>query len=172
VPAALEAQPQQNPALKNYSFPFASSVGFDVDGDGTNDFTFFANSASLSGIGGNQIFILTGSTVRTYSFNSTITPTDTSLGSVSLSSMSGQTGYIGVTFTHASATYTGWVQFDFTSGFSHAVIDSAGWDATPGASIAAGAAAIPEPADVAAGMGVFALAAAWWRRRRMDSATI
>ncbi len=80
---------------------------------------------------------------------------------------SNATGYIGVSFKKNTGTHYGWIKVQTNSNASTITVLAAAYNATPGASIAAGeVAAIPEPANAAALLALGAAGLAAYRRNR------
>lgn len=82
-------------------------------------------------------------------------------GSVSAGNLS----YAGFSFVSGGNTYYGWLRMSANAG--NMTFVSAAYNNTPGATIAAGATAVPEPGTLAGlAMGAAALGGVAWRRRR------
>jgi hypothetical protein len=171
LPLAAKAQVTIS-NLSNITVAKNGLLDVDIDGDGT--FDFFINNAHETPTFGPEtdgalIFSNGGSNVDVAAFNlgdpiSTGADGNTDLG---FGAISGGTGYIGVNFVVGGTTHTGWLLFDLTASNGDVVLESAGWQATADADINAGdPAAVPEPANVATGLGLVAGLAAWLRRRR------
>ncbi len=175
LPSAAKSQVVMS-ALSNVSFVNESSVDLDIDGNGTADFKLFANSYSplynitpynLSRIFANGSYVRVFDSGETIGFGATGTyqTFDTIMGS---------TGYVGVNFERDGQLNAAWLFFDFSAGGSDPSqwkLTSAAWESTAGASITAGASAIPEPAQAAVGLGLVAGMMAWLRRRRVVPAS-
>lgn len=149
---------------------------FDIDGDGTDDFwvnnTFATPTLSPADGSNNAIYSVfangIGQTIQPFAFGETIFTNGGTSAEFGFDLFTGSSGYVGVNFERGGQTYAGWVLFDLTAGSGgDVVIESAGWQATYGADITAGAATpVPEPATTAAGLGLAAGLAAWLRRRK------
>lgn len=160
-----------------------SDFTIDINGDGSQDVQFSFNSgySYLAGLNGTTLAESSGY-IALFSQGATInslhiTASNTFISSEPYSSpFDGQTGYVGASFLVGSDSFNAWLEFDFNQDINgntrgsvyngHFV--SAAWESTPGASIEAGAtaAAIPEPAHIAAGLGLVAGIASWLRRRK------
>lgn len=149
------------------------SVGVDIDGNGANDFQLFANGtiAEISALVGGNLIFSNGMYVDVFTNGAAIAPASANNAAAEFDTLTGSTGYVGVSFQRAGQAHAGWLLFDFTGGTGNPVnggiLTSAAWQSTAGASLAAGA--IPEPAEAAAGFGLLAGLAAWFRRRRAKS---
>lgn len=161
--------------LSNVTVAYDNTFDFDIDGDGNMD--FWVNNvyaiATLNPLdGANTIFSVfsngIGETIQPLAFGDTVFVNGGTSAELGFDLLSGNTGYVGVNFQRSGQTYAGWVLFDLTAGENaDLVIKSAAWQATPGASLAAGATtAVPEPATTAAAFGLLAGLAAWLRRRK------
>ncbi|MBS0632048.1 MAG: PEP-CTERM sorting domain-containing protein [Verrucomicrobia bacterium] len=146
---------------------------FDIDGDGTDDFwvnTTFATPTLAPTDGANTVYSVfdnsVGETLQLFANGDTIFANGGTSTELGFDLFTGSTGYVGVNFQRGGQSFAGWVLFDLTAGNGDVVIDSAGWQATYGADIAAGATPVPEPATTAATAGVLAGLAVWLRRRR------
>ena len=169
LPLSAQAQATLS-SISNLTVQNGDYTGLDLDGDGTTD--FYVNNITAvfrSADVGDMMFSNAGSGVslQPFAFGSTIAAAGDTTNDLDFSLLTGETGYIGVSFENITGTHAGWLLLDLTASNGDIVIDSAGWEATAGASIAAGSpAAVPEPATAAAGLGLLAGLAAWFRRRR------
>jgi hypothetical protein len=167
LPAAAEATVVDS-TFENLTFA-NGSLAIDVDGNGTTDFSLYAN--------GVYAYLQVYNNGSLHLFDNTADLTNFAFGE-EISTLGGGTmgyfdsfvngaGYVGVTFEREGLDYAGWLHFDFTGmdTWRDGILTAGAWESVAGESIAAGATAIPEPAHVAAGFGLFAGLAAWLRRR-------
>jgi MYXO-CTERM domain-containing protein len=170
MPTTLDAQ-VVNSTFSNLTFA-NGSLSIDLDNNGQADFSLFANAglASLNAFNNGSVHLFpNGIYLSEYTFGSEITAWGDG-NSGEFGALSGHTGYVGVVFERSGDLHAGWLQFDFTGTddgpWTDGILLAGAWEATPEASIAAGATAVPEPAHAAAGLGLLAAVGAWFRRRR------
>ena len=143
------------------SFSDPQNVPFDIDGDGTADFSVFGNGGFSLTV---QVFDTTSLRSEPLVLGSLFAPGDATTDS-SLAIFAGDTSYLGFSFITGSQTHAAWVLFDATG--TDAVVVGGGWQTFPGGSVEVGnPAPIPEPASFATLAGTALLAGAALRRRR------
>lgn len=169
MPVAAKAQVMVS-SIENLGL-VNGSLNIDIDGNGANDFQLFANGtyARIDAIDGANRIFSNGAYVTVFAPGDIITPAAADATSSSFDSLTGGTGYVGVSFQRDGEAHAAWLHFDFTAAAVgnpwDGTLTAAAWESTASAGIAAGA-AIPEPAHVATGFGLMAGLAAWFRRRR------
>jgi hypothetical protein len=153
--------------------------GFDVNNDGTNDFTITVGTSNstkpqISTAGSATDISLGAGTTYPYSYGDTINSssgTGVFATSTNLSQTSGN--YVGFTLNAAPGSGSelyGWAQINYSYDDNVATVGDYAYNETPGQGILAGEemAPVPEPADTALIFGAAALLAgslAIWRKR-------
>ncbi len=170
-PLTAKSQVVVSPTLTNVTIPLFTTRNIDFDNNGITDFVINNNSQFVFGYNSANLLFSNGSSLRVFNFGDTIGPTGDTSSSRDFNLLTGGSGYIGVTvFGNDGEQHAGWIHFDLTGGGGSIKIINAAYEATPGVSIAAGATtSIPEPANVATGIGLVAGLMAWMRRRRTVS---
>jgi hypothetical protein len=159
-------------ALQNVPTAANAAVGFDIDGDGSDDFEFYSNTGAVA------IHVLQANHEISlqYSPNDPITYPLGTWDSSYLDAadlVTGGGGYAGFLLYRSGTDsyHLGWMQFSFptmnTSDPTGLMVRAA-WESVEGVGIAAGAAPVPEPgsagllSSLLAGFGI----TRWWRGRR------
>jgi hypothetical protein len=171
APAALHAIPERDTRTADFNNVSVSlfsnsldAIGFDIDGDGTNDFAVFGNN-------GNGIRLDLGATTQMsaapVTFGTAFFANNVDV-SIAYALEADFSGYHGFSFITGGQTHVAWVQFDLNA--SSPVVIGGGWEAVAGYdSIIVGDPApspVPEPSSYAALAGAAALTGAFALRRR------
>ena len=155
-----------NSLISNIAFPSSGTTAFDIDNNGFDDGILNAIGVRIeaNGLitnGGGELLALSGG----YIINSSSTYD----GQANLDNdfLNNGTQYAGIQFDRGGNTHYGWLQINFSgSNFSDGTLVAAAWESDPNTAILAGAtAAVPEPAETAVALGLFATLAAFFRRR-------
>ncbi len=141
-------------SISNVSIPLNNSqMDFDLNSDGTNDFSLFGNSSVLdlfnSEPDNHMSFADDSGQARIYSVSDTILPADPNVTSTSVTNLIGLgIGYVGFNFTFDAESHTGWMEFNLpTSDSADWVLVAAAWESNPDTSITI--APVPEPSTTA-----------------------
>lgn len=163
---------------------------WDIDGDGTDDFTLAANASYNGNLGilaagtnglaqgtNNRVVALTGaqlvgSAYGFRSYGSMLFSSSALLNYFGLQDFApNTTETIGFRFNRGGNTHYAVAEFTFEFTLSSAFLNLSNvrWNSTPGASIAANSVAVPEPANAGAALATLAAGAAGLRRWRRQN---
>ena len=167
------------------------TIYWDIDNDGTNDFSFIRNgffshsSALMQDLGDARVAgdfkkLSSGDKLgtaldglsfspdtqdRTLMYSSSSGTISVGSGGLSTGGWSvGDTGYFGFKFTSSGNTHYGWAEMTLSSSSVQATINEAWYNDTPDGAVTVGV--IPEPAEFGLGLGALALGAVGLRRMR------
>ena len=170
------------------------TINWDIDNDGTYDFSFSKTTSSSSStsfyaaarmqdlgdarVAGGFKKLSSGDKLGTALDGLSFSPgtqnralmydysgTITTGGSLSPGGWSvGDTGYFGFKFTSSGNTHYGWAEMTLSSSSLQATINEAWYNDTPDGAVTVGV--IPEPAEFGLGLGALALGAVGLRRMR------
>jgi hypothetical protein len=165
APALVQAGPYSSDvreaSFSNVSISLSNvtPIDFDIDGDGTADFSVYGNSGFAIRIDPYDPAAL--SSAGPVTFGSTFEIADATQSSNSIINQN-TLSYYGFSFTTGSEVHAAWVQFDTNT--LNPVVVGGGWQASPGLDITVGV--IPEPSTAGAFAGAAALLGALAVRRR------
>lgn len=159
APVLSEAAPV-TASFSNVAISFTSQ-DIDIDGNGSNDFSVFANSflAFVQASSGSNFVV-----PSEFNEGDTVTVAAASSASWDFSKEPSDVTYVGVSFERNAAAHAAWLRFETDAG-NNLVLTGGAWESGAGAGILIPA-AIPEPSAAAAWAGMAGLLATLCRRRR------
>lgn len=141
-------------SISNVSIPLNDSqLDFDLNSDGTNDFSLFGNSSVLdlsnSDPDNHMSFADDSGEAIIYGTSDTILPADPNVTSTSAANLIGLgISFVGFNFTLGTETHTGWIEFNLpTDNSADWVLVAAAWENNPNTSITI--TPVPEPSTTA-----------------------